>query len=357
MLINFSAALLGFLDQFIRFDNMQPVQRIGCVTYTLAYGGLSIITCSLFTLLTTQFFVKSILQENPKANKLQLICMSIAGTSYNINDWQNPELLRKLRFKKNLILILMIAGPIVLNTVIYAAIVGFPNITNGTGLDQCHPMANIVAILFFIIMLGFNLSLLLHMKLDHKNDIFKLRNSFFGYIFVFAIYGSLLLLDYIHSAFTHRYLFPFWFMTIMSGIASFPFVYYPLFLLRTRKKKKLLTIQNIYMKYDWLNSFKAICEASYCSNYVMFIDDYKMLNWSKPLEVQRMSKKYFDVKSPLYLDLIMENFDAWTLDLKNPDHYSMKIIDDFVHLFLQRNIIDFLDSNQLKRTESTLLKV
>ena len=350
MALSLTSMIMGLLDEFIRYDNSQKIQYIGCLSYTLAYGILPIISCCIINLMTSKFFVSAILKDNAKVNLLRKICNRISGSSDDINNWQNQKLLQKLRIEKYLWIAIFILTPTTLDLITSGASEGISNFTRGFGLSECHPITNFVSIFFFSVTLGFNI-LLLHQLKSSKNDIFKVKQTFIGYLCALILYGGFLLFDILYSVFTDKFLFPFYIMACVGVLANIPFTFHPLYLLYKRKKKNILTIENIYNRNDYKNNFIAIAGASYCINYVTFINDYKNINWSKPLELQRFSKKYFDRNSPLYLELLLEDYDLWCLDLGNPDQYSLKILNGYVHMFLQKNIVDYLDDNNLKRKD------
>ena len=306
VLIVFLSLLLGILDQFIRFDNSTDKMYLGCATYALTYGSLPVWLSIIFTIMNSKLYVKGSFGETKQSRKLLDICINLSGFTDDVNNWQNLEYLKKLKFQKNFLISLFAFFPLFLNYANYYIVMkSLKKDILGYGMDQCIPIANLISIIFFVCSCVFNIVLLVDLK--GKNDIFFVKKTMMLCLVGFVLYGSVLLTDIIYATITGNFYVNYIVMSIILTISNFPFTYLPIILHYSRYKHSKIAIHDVYRKAEYLQNFIKICEASYCISYVMFIEDYKKLNSSKPLEVQRLSKKYFNPRSPLYLKLIVGN--------------------------------------------------
>ena len=345
MIIVVLGELLNILDTFLHHQESQT--SISCAVYGITYSYLSIALIVIYTIMVCKWYNLANLKQNEHSERLKLVCSYISGVRKDVHFWDNPNLLK--RFKRTTLVVflcfMLIPGSV--SFIIYGLIIG-PSLTNGHGLLECRPWANSFALVFMIGMILFNV--LLVRNIDFSNDIFKLRYTLYCTFIVFGIYGTMfgisIYFDVISvNGFSRIY------QNIINSLSILTLTILPLYL-STKTVKNDLTIYNILKNKHLWNRFTTICAASLCSQYANYIEDFRKLDQSKPLLVQKFIKKFFNPDSPYFL-----NFQTWKYDLSNPDHYTFVCIERDVLHYLQTNFVVYMDSHSLDMMHLDQVKI
>ena len=335
------------IRSFIRYDNNQQKMYLSCGLYAFVYSFLSCWGVTIFVIMYSRIYMRAAIKENRISTKLRTICAVLSGLTDDTLHWDNPILIKRLRRKKIASLTLLFIIPPVINYMVYSFSLN-GKIYTTIGVANCKPYANIVSIIYYVFNGLFCFLLLLNM--EFKYDIFRLKTSLYAYMIAYFFYGSAFLIDFLYVFVAKQYLFSWEFMAIYLTFITTTYTLFPVYL-STKKKDSSLTIEKIWKDRNSRNRFKYICTASFCGNYITFLQDYELLDISKPLLVQKMAQKYFNRDSPFYLDLLLESFNSWYLDLKHPDQYTFKTIKLQLMQFLQINVVAYMDSDTLVKDD------
>eukprot|EP00835_Amoeboradix_gromovi_P002936 NODE_179_length_15798_cov_0.379769.p4 type:complete len:392 gc:universal NODE_179_length_15798_cov_0.379769:3344-2169(-) len=347
----FITSLINILDSFIRFDNQRNTRYLSCYVYGFTYSILCNWAITLFMIMISRIYIRASKKETKLTDLLYRITSNVSGLTNDVINWDNPVLMKKLRRQKITSLSLLFIVPPILNTLVYFLILG-QNLGSGHGVYECKPYANILSAFFYVIQGVF--SLILIQNINFKHDIFKMKWTLYSCITSYSLFGVFILFDFAYSLGSGSYTISWWFMTMYLGVLMWSYTILPVYLSSQRIPSKL-TIESIWKNKDTQNRFKSICSSSFCSNYIAFLQDYEHLDMSKPLLIQKISKKYFDSNSPYYLDLLLESLNSWYLDLKQPDSYVFRTVQKHVMIFLQDNVVVYMDTNTLDKEEMKLL--
>eukprot|EP00835_Amoeboradix_gromovi_P001448 NODE_66_length_23959_cov_0.323009.p3 type:complete len:393 gc:universal NODE_66_length_23959_cov_0.323009:12634-11456(-) len=327
-------SLYNIFDVFLNMDG-PPV--FGCVAYGFAYSYLTMAMMVTYMIMVCRFFNLANPKQTKESEILTKICFLLSSMPKDGFFWDQPAMMKKLKRKKICIFMAMIFIPGTFCFLIYVLISG-PALHNSTGIDGCKAWANSVTYLFLIIFYIFTFELI--RNIDYSNDIFKTKKYLYATFGANCLYCIIFTISIISHAITGKNS-PRVYMNIANSICIAMATIYPVYLSKQIVKNDLNITSIIRNKNLW-NRFKVICTESLSGQYVSYIEDFKMLDQGKPLQVQRFMKKYFDWDSPCYLEIA-----TWNLDLSNPDHYTLITIERSVVYYLQTNFVVYLDSHSL----------
>ena len=349
VLLVFTLELFSLLDLFLKLEG----SKFGCASYGVMYGYLPLFIIMLYTIISSRYFIG--VGNNTDSNFcdiLKRICVIISGKTVNEQHWDSKKQVQRLKTQNFLNILLMTLLPGAIDIVVYFGIIGGFAFSNFSGYD-CKPWFNIVTLVFAIAGVLLNVALCYNIGFHH--DLFKIKNTFQVSMLGLIVYSV------IWSVSTYSFpskpedlnLAMAIVLQISNTLCIMSFTVYPIYLSRYSGDIKL-NIKEIWNQKNLKNRFIDICESSFCGQYVQYLQEVDTVDFSKPLLVQKLCRKYFDIDSPFYLDIFHS---SWFLDFSNPSFYTFKVAKDQVMLFLQENVVFYLDESTLSKSNIDHIKI
>ncbi len=343
LLIISGSNLSSLIEAFIKLDSVHPKKYISCGAYAFNYSFVNSWVLLAYLIMICKIYIKSGIKETRIADKVKLIASVLSGQTNDEFNWDNPKLLRKLKRQKMLSWFLLFIVVPLLDFVLHTMII--KGNLHLFGVENCKPHFHLIT--YFLYSCVWLISLLAILNMKFQYDIFKVKFTLVCVFITYTLYGTIAFVDMLSSIVYGKYVLDWKIVSIYTSIISTSYTLYPIYL-SSKKIPNKFNIESIWRDKDKRNKFKSACEATYCGNYVSFLLDYDQLDFSKPLLVQKMTRKYFDPESPLYLDLLLESLSSWFLDLHQPDSYTFKTIHKHVTIFLQKSVVCYMDPNFFK---------
>ena len=337
LLLVFILEIFSMLDTFLKFDESQV---FGCALYGVVYAYLPISIMILFTIINCHHFSLGYISTSSFNDSVKSLCIKISGTTKDELYWDNLSLLRKLKNQKLIYLVSLLLLPGGLDFIAYMMALGLKTFLNDIGVTDCKPWLHLTTVAFMFLFYLFNL--FLNWKLHLEHDLFKIKLGFQTSMMALMTYSALWFIEVIYAAFTNEYPIPRLVFQLSNSLCIFGLTVYPVYLSQFRGDHEL-KLHDIWNDKVLRNRFISLCESIFCGQYVHYLQEVESLDLDKPLQLQKLSKKYFSDDSPFYLDIFQN---AWYLDLFNCDTdnlYTFNVAKDHVMAFLEENVVFYID--------------
>ena len=311
VLLTFLVEIACMLDTFLNYEEIGYTPVFGCVIAGLLYSYVIMMMLVLYTFKISRLYTLSNLKKTKQSDFLLKICHYISGMKDNMH-WDNPRLLKKLKRQRILVLVSMVMIPGSLSFLVYSIILG-QNLLSSTGVHECKYWGNALSVTIAGAILGFNILLVRNMVF--RSDIFKIKRILQAVFVVVSVYSSCFIFGMIYeivmrSVFTRVYI------NIANSLMILVSTIYPVYL-SNQKIKSDLKIEEILRNKTLWTKFTLLCTDTLCSRYVDYIEQFRNLDQSKPLQIQKFVQKFFNPDSLYYL----EEIPTWGFNLIEPDLY------------------------------------